>query len=73
MSGSVVFVVEHVHKSSPDVEDVKFIGVYSTADAAGAAVERARSLPGFAESPDGFHVGAYQLDKDHWTEGFVTV
>jgi hypothetical protein len=73
MSGSMVFIVQHVREISPDVEKVKLIGVYSTEAAAMAAVARARALPGFAESKDGFHVGAHQLDKDNWTEGFVTM
>jgi hypothetical protein len=67
-----IFVLTHVHELSPDREDLKLIGVYSTERRASAAVDRARLLPGFAQIPDGFHVQSYPLDKDHWIEGFVT-
>lgn len=67
-----VFVLMHAHETSPDVEDIKLIGVYSSEVAAKSAAERTKYLPGFADTPEGFHVQAYQLDKDHWVEGFVT-
>ena len=69
---SKVFVLTHAHQLSPDREDVKLIGVYSTERRATAAVDRAKLLPGFAQIPEGFHVQCYPLDKDHWAEGFVT-
>jgi hypothetical protein len=68
-----VFVLQHVHELSPDNEDVKLIGVYSTEDQAKAATERMVGMPGFREAPDGFHIDTYELDEDHWTEGYVTV
>jgi hypothetical protein len=54
-------------------EDAKLIGVYSTADRANEARQRAASLPGFREHPEGFVVDRYEIDRDHWPEGFVTV
>jgi len=65
-----VFVVQHLRESSDGTEDVKFIGVYSSAPAAQTAVERLRSKPGFCEYPDGFSIDRYPVDQDHWTEGF---
>lgn len=61
-----------------------FIGVYRTEHSALSAVERLASQPGFSQHPyvvdfesseddQGFHVSEYELDKDHWTEGFVTM
>jgi hypothetical protein len=47
------------------------IGVYRTRAAADAAVARLQSQPGF-ESRRDFHIDRYELDKDHWTDGFVT-
>lgn len=77
-----VYILHHIHPVG-DEEDVKLIGVYSTEETARAAVHRLASLPGFVDSPrlqtgyeetvDGFQISAYDLDKDHWTEGFVTV
>ena len=67
-----VFVVQHQHELD-GCDEVKFIGVYSSEEVGWAAVERAKSLPGFRYYPDGFSVDPYEVDMDHWTEGFVTV
>lgn len=68
-----VFVLTHVHEISPEQDDIKFLGVYSTEAKARSATARAKLLPGFQQIPEGFHVDAYELDKDYWPEGFVTV
>ena len=78
-----VFVLQHVHTLPGGVEDVKMIGVYRTEEAAMSAVRRLGAVPGFKEYPtvikrknvearDGFFLSRYQLDTDHWREGFVT-
>jgi hypothetical protein len=78
-----VFIVQHLHTLPGDVDDVKMIGAYRTRESALAAVERLRSQPGFRDLPlivnplededdQGFHVDRYELDKDHWPEGYVT-
>ena len=51
-----VFVLQHVHSREDGVEDVKFIGVYSSREKAQAAAARLGHLPGFADAPDGFHI-----------------
>ena len=68
-----VFVLQHVHSQEDGVEDVKFIGVYSSQEKAQEAVARMVHLPGFADAPDGFHIDEYRIDQDHWVEGYVTV
>jgi hypothetical protein len=70
---SSVFVVQHEHEVADEVDDAKFIGVYSTREMAEAAVQRLRHARGFSDTPDGFHISEYELDQDHWTEGYVTV
>ena len=67
-----VFVVQDEHEFD-GCDEVKFIGVYSSEERARAAVDRARALSGFCDYPDGFSVDSYEVDMDHWTEGFVTV
>ena len=67
-----IFVVQHVHEIEKDIEDVKFIGVYSSLNNANMAVERLKAQPGFCDLPGGFHIDEYSLDKDHWSEGFIT-
>jgi homoserine kinase type II len=68
-----VFVLQHVHSQEDGVEDVKFIGVYSSRQKAQAAVARLSRQPGFADAPDGFHIDEYQVDQDQWAEGYVVV
>jgi hypothetical protein len=65
------FVLQHVHERDDGVEDVKFIGVYSSREKADEAVARLSRLAGFSDAPDGFHVDEYRVDQDHWVEGFV--
>ena len=67
-----VFVVQHIHEFE-DERDVKLIGVYSSEDAAKGAVARLRLQPGFLDTPDGFYVDRYTIDKDHWIDGFVSM
>ena len=68
-----VFVLQHVRLRDGGVEDVKFIGVYSSREKADAAVARLSRLPGFSDATDGFHVDEYRVDQDQWAEGYVAV
>jgi hypothetical protein len=47
------------------------IGVYSTEAEAKAAIERVKHGRGFAEFQQGFQISPYQLNRDHWDQGFV--
>lgn len=78
-----IFVLQHVNVLPDGVEDVKLIGVYRSCMAARAAIERLKVQPGFCDHPrlvdpqtdneiSGFCLDEYELDKDHWKEGFVT-
>ena len=81
----VVYVVQHLHIIFPqEEEDVKLIGVYCTRKNAEEAAARLSSQAGFCDFPkivnyevdkdqQGFHIDEYQLDLDHWSEGYVTV
>lgn len=68
-----VFVLQHVHSQIDGIEDVKFIGVYSSREKAESAVARLRCLPGFSDAPDGFHIDEYRVDQDQWAEGYVVI
>ena len=79
-----VYLLQHMHVLPDGEEDVKMLGIYRTRELALAAVERLRSQPGFRDFPnivdpevteeeEGFYINAYRLDKDHWSEGFITV
>ena len=67
-----VYVLWHEYETE-EFEDSKMIGVYSTRERAQEAIERLKTQPGFIDYPDGFVIDPYTLDKDEWTEGFITV
>ncbi|WP_316175784.1 hypothetical protein [Bradyrhizobium sp. SZCCHNRI1073] len=52
--------------------DNKVIGVYSSAAEADAARKRKLQFEGFRDYPDCFVVDEYVVDRDAWSEGFVT-
>jgi hypothetical protein len=69
-----IYVLWHTTRPDPDGgEDSKLLGLYSTEARARDRIHRCQTVPGFAEYPDGFVVDSYEVDKDEWTEGFVTV
>jgi hypothetical protein len=69
---ATVFILQHERPETGDrTEDVKFIGAYSSRASAQLAVDRLRSQPGFRDYPDDFSIDEYEIDKDHWTEGFI--
>lgn len=73
-----VYLVWHTHTFPVDsdeepYENVKLLGVYSTEAKATDRIEVAKLLPGFREQPEGFVIGRNVIDRDEWTEGFVTV
>jgi homoserine kinase type II len=67
-----VVVMWHVHEIDGD-EDTKFIGVYRSEEDAIAAIERLKDKPGFAQTSDGFVYERYELNADHWIDGFKEV
>jgi hypothetical protein len=60
-------------KEMPEGEDdiELLIGVYSSDEAAKAAIQRMKDKPGFADFPQGCEICPYYLNHDHWTDGFV--
>ncbi|AJF63784.1 hypothetical protein [Streptomyces vietnamensis] len=54
-----------------DSEDnIKVLGLYSSRKLAEERIERARSLPGFRSTPEGFCVHEYTVGEGHWPHGF---
>ena len=79
-----VYTLQHLHTPLNGEADVKIIGVYSTEEKIKEAVARLSKAPGFKESfklidplkdkeTDGFYMDEYEIDKDHWKEGYVAV
>lgn len=65
-----VFLLWHIHDKE-DTEGHVLIGVYRTEADAKVAIGRLRAKPGFVDAPDGFIYEKYELNRDHWTEGFI--
>ncbi len=63
-----VYKLEHVHVLYDDVEDTKFLGIFSTKEKAETAMQILSKQPGFKDFPkliDG--------DISGWKEGFTTI
>ena len=71
MTMDKVFVLHHVRRDDEYAENAKLIGIYRSQEAVDAAIARLAGQPGFRDYPEGFQAEAYELDKDHWSEGFV--
>lgn len=69
MSGEV-FLLWFIPEGSEEGDGL-LIGVYESELAAKAAIERARTKPGFVKYPEGFQIHFRELGKDSWTEGFL--
>jgi homoserine kinase type II len=68
-----VYLLWHIHEMPDGEEDAKLIGVYASAEDAERAKRRVLPQPGFRDLPEGFQVSRYEVGRDHWTEGYVTV
>jgi hypothetical protein len=68
-----VFLLQHMHG-----DKVKVIGIYGTRLGAEAAIKRLADKPGFRDHPrlvqkgGGFYVDEYRLDKDQWSDGYIS-
>lgn len=67
-----VYLLWHEYEIAPDRDEAKLLGVYTSRDLAEAAKERLVEQPGFRDHPDDFEIAEYELNRDHWVEGFVT-
>jgi homoserine kinase type II len=66
-----VFLLWHVREVEHNESEL-LIGVYSTELEAIAAIERVRDRPGFVNYPGGFQIHSHELNRDGWTEGFIS-
>jgi hypothetical protein len=73
MNGQSVFVLTHIREITDGQEDLKFIGVYSNHEEAALAASRVAKRTRFCDAVAGIHIQEYELNKDHWVEGYVSV
>ena len=83
----ILYIVEHLHILYDDVEDIKFLGVFSTKEKAEKAIQILSKQPGFKDFPkiiddndiendviEGFYITKVVVDEiAEWKEGFTTV
>jgi hypothetical protein len=53
-------------------DNVKLLGIYSSRTNAEQRIAQARLLPGFRDEPDCFLTEGYELNRDKWSEGYIT-
>ena len=61
-----VYLLWHTDRSG----DEKLIGVFGSEADASSAKKRFSSKPGFSEGGN-FEITEYEINKDHWTDGFA--
>jgi hypothetical protein len=66
------FVLQHSYEINGN-DETKFIGVYATNELAEDAILRLKIQPGFRDRPEDFHISEYELNKDHWVEGYAVM
>jgi hypothetical protein len=70
---AIVYLVRHYDQETAEDDDKeKIIGVYSTEALAKQAIERLKDKPGFLDFPSWWWIDHITLNKDSWTDGFVT-
>lgn len=67
-----VFLLQHSYEQG-ECEETKIIGIYSSKAKAEETIERFKNIIGFKEHQDCFYIDEYDIDKDNWIEGFITV
>ena len=68
---NVVYLLQHSYEIE-EFDETKIIGIYSTKEKAKEVIEKYNTLPGFKDYPNDFYIDKYELDKNHWDEGFIT-
>lgn len=71
----IVYLLQHSYETGDNLqyEETKLIGIYSSQKIAEAKIAEYLKLPGFCDfSKDTFYIDAYEIDKDYWTEGFIS-
>ncbi|QNL96867.1 serine kinase [Treponema sp. Marseille-Q4132] len=83
----ILYIVGHLHILYDDVEDIKFLGIFSTKEKAKKAIQMLSKQPGFKDFPkiiddndietdviQGFYITKVVVDEiAEWKEGFTTV
>ncbi|HMG81845.1 MAG TPA: hypothetical protein VK559_02305 [Ferruginibacter sp.] len=67
-----VYLLNHVYEQD-EIEEVKFIGVFSSMEKALKVIEELKDLPGYNKHPiECFHLEDWTIDEYTWKEGFIS-
>lgn len=67
-----VYLLQHEYECD-GADEIKLVGVYASEREAEEARRRSGRLPGFKDHPDGFSISPYEVGRDLWTDGFLTL
>ncbi|HBF35730.1 MAG TPA: hypothetical protein DDW50_00230 [Firmicutes bacterium] len=65
-----VYLLQHSYEVN-GCDETKVIGIYETKEKAEETIEKLKRAPGFARYPDSFCIDQYEINQDHWIEGFM--
>jgi len=68
-----VYLLWHEYEILPEQDETKLLGVFSSLDKAETARSYFLTQVGFRDHPEGFQIAETPIDKNLWSEGFVTV
>ncbi|MDR2940183.1 MAG: hypothetical protein LBV08_07680 [Clostridiales bacterium] len=73
----IVYLLQHSYEyeitEGEIVEETKIIGIYDSKENAECTKNKFKTKKGFNRySDDCFYIDAYELNQDHWTDGFAT-
>jgi len=64
-----VFIIQHSYEIG-EIDETKFIGVYSSKELAEQTISRLKLMPGFKDRQSDFHISEHEINKDNWAEGY---
>lgn len=65
-----MFLLWHGDDVDPGPPERLLLGVYSTEEKAQDRIVRSLTVSGFEDFSEAFQITEYELDKDHWIDGF---
>ena len=65
-----VYLLCHDYETPTSPDNGEILGIFGSETDARQAMADLASKPGFIAFPQGFTIDRYEVDEDHWTEGF---
>lgn len=67
-----VYILEHIYEEN-EIEEIKFIGVFSSSEKAQSVINELSSFPGFNKYPiECFQISEEKIDHYEWKDGFIS-